>query len=360
MNPEENNPLANPGMPDYSANNPGGIDPGATNTDNNNTYAPTSMTATSAMPTFGAAATPTATDSPAFAPLDEPLTPAAPVPGSIGSVTSVPLTAAEPMANPFAPTAETAAPAAALADDAAAPATNTAASAPYNPFAPASEKTETSSPAASTTPAAAAPAAKPAFQPTAPAAAAKVKKPIDMLTILLGALSAILLITTVVFAVLYFNAKNNPKIVYVPTTSEDDSNSRLQILTCSTSHPYELNPEFGATLYENTIATFTDSNISGLRGETQVTLPTEQDAINARDAMLGLFAMSGNEAFPTLYEPSIDGTTLHFNIRPQTDPLTADAAAFFIYGNDTTTARSVTMEDVKAYYESLGGTCTIE
>ena len=200
MNPEDNNLNPNPGMPGAGMTNDPLSGTGGLNMADGLASAQDNLTSAGLAASTGGgvmdlnqlgATAPEAVMTP---PIDEPLIPAAPVPGSIGSVTSVPPVNAGavdvmPMDTP-SPVAGTP-----VAEPA---------PAPYNPFA-APQPTATS---ASNQPAGTAP--NPAFQPAVPPKKSKMQ--MSPLVIALGIISAILLVTTIVFVVLYINAKNIPQI----------------------------------------------------------------------------------------------------------------------------------------------------
>lgn len=402
MNPDENNPLANPGMPDYGAvNNPVGAPTNDIAAMDNFSMAGDSLTAA------GMAAAPTmpgpinldqASDaqppvSP-FAPIDEPLAPAAPVPGSIGSASSAPTlpstsapapitpvsvdsaavppvaVPADPLPNPFA-SVNSATPASEPAAGSAPVAEAQSQSAPYNPFAQSAP-----APAAAPSPmAASAPVSdptkpfmtpakntiNPAFQP-APSTSTKAPKShrsISPLTAILGVTTAILLITTIIFVVLFVNAKNNPKVVYVPTVSGgDESETNIELLSCSRSEDYSWMVDFVYPVVNNInlTANYSNGELSALTSEYHLAFASEEDANNGRTTLENAVL---NLPFQTIAEYSVDGNNLNANIQPATSPLTADAAMNFIYGT-TEGEPSLTLDAVRAHLEGQGGVCSVE
>lgn len=362
MNPEDNNPLTNPGASGFGGNdNPfatSGTDsfavPGSSTSTQGGLGVSGLDTSTS---TPGMAATDAgATTNPDFQPAEEPLTPAAPVPGSIGSVTSVPPAPAEPLANPFAPTSDTpAADGATTSGPMAAPEVTPTAT-PYNPFATPSTSTGTTAKAE--------PAGNlnPSFQPAVPVkTAAKKSASNGLLTTILAIATGLFLITTIVFLVLFINAKNNEKIVYVPTEPDGSANATLQILTCTHEEDFAWLVEADHPIIgqSNAVISYSDGKVSGASNEIVATFDNEDAANLARDTYSGLLSLSALSDKPLDVVSSVDGTTLRMTVSPQEKPLTEATAAAFIYDNESE-GQSTTLDAVKAHAEANGSVCTVE
>lgn len=228
MNPDNNNPF-NPTSGDPLGNT--GATPGVGGLSMNDSLASAQDNLTSAglavdnsqgvmgLDQIGASA-PEAIMTP---PSNEPLVPAAPVPGSIGSVTSVPPIEPQPAPapevsqpyNPFAPNP---------VNEPATPAAE-----PVNPLV---DQPAVSNPAPAPTPAGAAPI-QPA--PSTMSHAGGVKEAFrSPITLIMTIAAVIFLIATIVFVVLWRQAVDNPRIVYVPTVSENNTTTapKEAVLTC--------------------------------------------------------------------------------------------------------------------------------
>lgn len=257
MNPEDTNPFNNSGTDPLGGT---GAMPGTGGLSMNDSLASAQDNLTSAglaandnsgvmgLDQIGASA-PEAVMAP---PVNEPLVPAAPVPGSIGSAISVPplnpqepqepqpAVATEPAQpyNPFVPNPAAPAPAAGPA----APQ-----NAPQNPFAtpangqPAPQPIDQPAPANQPVN----PFAQPAVPQPTPAGMAPVqpmpglsqphdfksslKNPVTLISLLVA---VALLVSTIVFAILWRQAADNTRIVYVPTVSEENKPQDVA-LTCT-------------------------------------------------------------------------------------------------------------------------------
>ncbi len=371
MNPEENNPLTNPGVPDY------GLANGQMNVPGNDLAMSDSLSmAGDSLTAAGMAAAPTMSgplnfnqldsvdngNNPVITPNEEPLVPAAPVPGSIGSVTSVPA-AAEPMANPFAPEpmATGAMPAPEVEPQAA----------PYNPFAqaasgPISAPAPAPTPAPTSTPEQPAqpfmtPAKdtiNPAFQPTPMPAGSKKAHSMSPLTAILAIVCALLLISTIVFAALFINAKNNTKIVYVPTVSGGESDSQISFLSCSHSEEMNwlINDAYVVPASRTLTMNYSNDELSAILDERQATLATEEDANIAQD----IFRNANAEAvLMDTITTSVNGNILDMSISQEGDSFTNDSALVYLYGA-TEGVPTTSMEDVRNTFEAEGYICTVE
>lgn len=280
MNPEENNPFNNtgstpvgdamPGMNDLSMN-----DSLASAQDNLTSagLAANNGTGIMGLDQIGASA-PEAMMTP---PNTEPLVPAAPVPGSIGSVTSVP-PVEQPVtpefSQPYNPFAPQPAPAA--------PSNNPAADAPAGPAAPAVPNAHE---------APVPPAPKPAPTPAGPMAPAmpapgmsggmkdNLKNPLTIVSMLLA---AAFLISTIVFIVLWRQAVDNPRIVYVPTVSENKPQPEERALICNRA------------LSSEQISASGDPNI--VSGENIITVNYNNDEIENLSTVTNLNYYEGYQA----------------------------------------------------------------
>lgn len=369
MNPEENNPLANPGVPDFGMSN------GQINIPGNDLLMNDGLSmAGDSLTAAGMAAAPTmngplnfnqigSTDgenTPTITPNEEPLVPAAPVPGSIGSVTSVPA-AAEPMANPFAPIES---PAPATTGAMPAPEIEPQA-APYNPFA---QTTNSSVPAPAPapeqpsqplmTPVSAAPV-NPAFQPAPAPVSSKKSRSASPLTAILAIVCALLLISTIVFVALFINAKNNPKIVYVPTVAGGESDSQISFLSCSRSEEANVlvNDAYVVPVSHTLTMNYSNGQLGAITSEYQATFASEEDAIAGRDIYEAVIVTGSPVALDVEYE--INGNVLNITDKPSASPLTEDIALTLLYGS-TEGVSTTSMDDVRATVEAEGYVCTVE
>ena len=272
-------------------------------------------------------------------PIDEPLIPAAPVPGSIGSVTSVPPLDSEPVAPASTHVADPA-------------------PAPYNPFAAAHSEPETAAPAPAHVPAPSV-APDPAFQPIAPARTGIQFTP---LMIALAVAAGVLLVTTLIFIVLYIRAINTPKIVYVPQTPSGESSARIEMLTCSREVDFAgyagvESPAMGSQTMNASYANdelkamtldyamhFADE---GAAGTAQAAFATEQAEV------LGAISNS----FTANY--NVNGGNLDVQIASAKNNLAAGDAAILVYGLGNAES-STALGDVRGTYEAAGFVCSAE
>lgn len=371
MNPEENNPIANPGIP--GAGDGAMNDPMNMATSNGLTMADGLASAQDNLTSAGLAAStgaglmdlnqlgasnPEAMMAP---PVEEPLIPAAPVPGSIGSVTSVP-----PVSTEFAGEPAPSMPADLTANanpEAPAPASEPA-TAPYNPFA------QSAAPVAPAAPATTAPAPEsaptsapgmtpnPAFQPPVPP---KAKTKLTPLTIVLGALAAIFLVATIIFIALFINAKNNPKVIYTPAPNEG-SNARIDTLSCSreSDFGYYAGYDYPALGSQTLTASYTNNELRALSLEYAMRFNDEEaaglaQAVFSTEQAELLAAI--DQSFSTNY--SVNGGSLDIEIASGRDSLTDANAANLMYGLGNANA-SVSLDAVRNLYEGNGFICTIE
>lgn len=368
MNPESNNPLMNPGTPSGTGMAAGGPatngigGPGLSMADSL-ASAEDNLTSAGLAANNGGnnimgidqlgSTNPEAMMTP---PEDAPLVPAAPVPGSIGSVTSVPPAPAAPV------------PAPGFGVDSAAPA-----AAPFNPFAPQPANDQPSpagqplqDPVGSSLPPVGGPLPAPAPVPQpAPAKPAKNKTKLgdgksNILTIILAGLALIFLISTIVMSVLYVNAINNPKIVYMPAVS----NGTLKSLSCSRASDfgflagYEGVPALGT---ETVIANYVDDKLNSVDFEYEIGYTDADGASIARDALL----QQKNEAFlnelGNVFDANfeVDGNVLVGTIESKGDNISDSVAQRVTYGS-VSDSNSTALSDLRTLYEGAGYVCVVE
>lgn len=362
MNPEENNPLANPGVPNFGVSN-GQINiPGNDQAMSDNlSMAGDSLTAAgmAAGPTIPGPVSfnqsdPISNSEANFTPAEEPLVPADPVPGSIGSVTSVP---AEPLSNPFAPADDVAT----LSGAMPAPEIQPQA-APYNPFAQPAAEATSSTPAPEPAKPFMTPAkdtVNPAFQPAPTPVKTKTAQSMSPLTAILAVACALLLITTIIFMALFINAKNNPKVVYVPAVSDSESNSQIKFLTCSQNAEMNwlVNDAYSVPATRTLSMTYSGEKISGINDEVQATFISDEDAVAGRD----IFESMAMLTFPagSSIQYNLNGNVMNVAAEPEASPLTEEIAAAYIYGSEVD-SQTTSLSDVQGYLELSGYVCTVE
>lgn len=350
MNPEDNNFNPNPGTPGAGmANEPLGANDLATADglasaqDNLTSAGLAASTGEGVMDLNQLGATaPEAVMTP---PVDEPLIPAAPVPGSIGSVTSVPPVNVDPMAGAM-PAADSAAPVGGVPVAEPAPA-------PYNPFAQSAH----TAPAPEPTTAGMTP--DPAFQPAVPP---KAKMKLSPLMIILCVVSGILLIATIVLSVLLVKAINNPKIVYVPQTSSEESNARIEMLTCSREADFAgyAGVEGPAIGSETMVASYTNNELRAVNMEYAMRFADEAAASVAQatfSAEQAELLSSVSNTFAVDYD--LNGGNLDITIASGRDAFNETDAASLMYGLGGGNS-SVSLNAVRNLYESAGFTCSVE
>lgn len=353
MNPEDNNLNPNPGVPGDGAangtlNNAGGLnmaDGLASAQDNLTSAGLAASTGGGVMDLNQLGAT--ASEAVMTPPIDEPLIPAAPVPGSIGSVTSVPPVGQDMSATMPSEGVNGATGAVPVAEPA---------PAPYNPFA--TQPSATTAPASE--PASAGIAPNPAFQPAVPPK--KSKTEMSPLTIAMCIVSAVLLVTTIVFLVLFLNAKNNPKVVYVPQTPNEESNARIEMLTCSREADFAgyaglEEPAIGS---ETMTASYTNNDLRAVSMNYAMRFADEGTA-NMAQANFAAERAPVLEAIANSFgiDYNVDGGNLDIEIASGRDTFTESDAAVLMYGLDNGNA-SVSLDAVRSLYESAGYTCSVE
>lgn len=371
MNPEDNNLNPNPSIPNAGIGNEpmssaGGLNmaDGLASAQDNLTSAGLAASTDAGVMDLGqiGASAPEAVMTP---PIDEPLVPAAPVPGSIGSVTSVP---------PINPDVTGAAPVDTTAPAASGVPVAEPAPAPYNPFAtqpstapvnPAVETAGNAAPAG-TVPQPAMPemtapgmTPNPTFQPAVPP---KAKGKLSPLMIALCAAVAVLLITNIIFIALFINAKNNPKVVYVPQTPNEESNARIEMLTCSREADFAgyagvENPVAGS---QTMTASYTNNELRALTMDYTMNFADEALATIAQDS----FAAEQAEVLEAVgnsfgVDYNINSGNLNIQILSGRDTFDEKDAAVLMYGLGGENS-STTLNAVRSLYESAGYTCSAE
>lgn len=345
MNPEDNNLNTNPGAPGTGTSNgmagAGGLNmaDGLASAQDNLTSAGLAAGSNPSVMDLNQLGA-TAPEAVMTAPIDEPLIPAAPVPGSIGSVTSVPPVNPDPMSGVM-PGDSTAAGAMPVAEPA---------PAPYNPFAHSAPAPEPS--ATGMTP-------EPSFQPAVPS---KAKAKMSPLMIILCVVSGVLLVATIVLTVLLIHAINNPKIVYVPQTPNEESNARIELLTCSRETDFAgyAGAESPAMGSETMVASYTNNELRAVSMEYAMRFADESAASAAQDsfatAQSELFSAVDN-SFAVNYD--LKGGNLDIEIVSGRDAFSESDAATLMYGLGNSSA-SVSLSAVRSLYESAGYTCSVE
>mgnify|MGYP001026611355 CR=1 FL=1 len=352
MNPEDNNLNPNPGTPGAGMTNEplgaGGLtmaDGLASAQDNLTSAGLAASTGEGVMDLNQLGATaPEAVMTP---PIDEPLIPAAPVPGSIGSVTSVPPVNTDPMAGAMPTESTVTAGAVPVAEPA---------PAPYNPFA---QTTTAAHTAPAPEPTAAGITPNPTFQPAVPP---KAKMKLSPLMLALCAVSGILLIATIVLAVLLVNANNNPKIVYVPQTPNEESNARIEMLTCSRESDFAgyAGTEEPAMGSETITASYTNNELRAVTMEYAMRFADEGAASVAQANFVAEQAellSSISNSFAVDYD--LNGSNLDITIASGRDAFAETDASTLMYGLGNGNS-SVSLDSVRNLYESAGFICSVE
>lgn len=357
MNPEDNNPLPNP----FAT---GGAGSNMSNTSMPNDLAAAQDNLTAAGMAMSqdnnnvaSVEQPAMSDpnSSALPPVNEPLVPAAPVPGSIGSAISVP--PAEPIAAPSFGTPSDPAP---TSGPVPAPEV-TPSPAPFNPFATPSANPAPAQPAGGPAHTAPAPQPTPASAPKAAAklkSVAKAKTGINPLTLVLAVLSVALLVTTIIFFILWNDEKGNVKTVYVQQPSENGSNSAITVLSCSRSENHE-NPAGAGT---STVSlSYTGDNLSAYTSSLSLNFANEADANAVRDAnAAAVDALASLVSGSLLVSANASGANYTYSISSQDGTeIAASDAMNAIYGT-TEGDPSLSLVDVQAKYESEGYVCMTE
>lgn len=386
MNPDNNNPLTNPGGDPLGTAGMQGMG-GLSMTDSLSSAGDTLTSAGMAVNTApGAmqldqlgAMNPEATMVP---PVEEPLVPAAPVPGSIGSAMSMP--AAAPEMNPMGTPDMFGAPA--MPGAGAVPELPTvenpepAPTQPYNPFAQTADASAANPanvgagannnvPGAAPSVAPAAPnagpfagaGALPTMAKSAGGMGASFKNPI---TLVATALAVVFLITTVIFFILWNNAKNNPKLVYVPNPiSGEEANNSVELLSCTRQDDlgYLVGDGYSLIGTQDLTASYTGGVLSALGLQYQMTFDNEGDASVAQEnfaaQQAGLMETIGG-SFDLNY--NINGTTLDMSIKSRDGELNEADAEAFLYDTATGDSAELELATVKARYEERGYSCSVE
>lgn len=367
MDPENNNPLTNPSAPVTGTTpNIDSMMNGDSMTSAADTLTSAGLAADTGVDTLNldqiSATQPEAVMAP---PVEEPLVPAAPVPGSIGSVTSVPADPAPAEAttgveypvnsNPAGQSFGAAQPETVAPETTASgplPAPEVAPQMPYNPF---SQSTNTASEPAKAP-------VNPAFQPEVPKTVKKssgMKSNIPMILSL--GLAVVAIIAAIIFFILWRQALDNPKIVYVPSVSDDQVNSRIELLNCSHEEDYNWligydHPVLGT---QNIVASYTGGELRTLSIDYNAAFDNETDAMVARDNLAANQAemLAGvSQSFTSAY--NVNGSALSASIQSADSGLSVSDALTLVYGQAE--GQSGTIDSLRAYYEANGFTCTIE
>ena len=369
MNPEGNNPLENPvalggGNPnDTNPMSAGGLSmaDGLASAEDNLTAAGMAATTGSGVMDLGqiSASDPEAIMTP---PIEEPLIPAAPVPGSIGSVTSVPPVNTAEAANP--PLNMTEANGTSLVGN--------EPTAPFNPFAqpiaPQGETipTATAGPAMGPVPTPAqAPLPNPdpaaAFQPPVPPMSAK-KGKLNVLTILFAVLFVLATVAAIVFAVLYVNETKNTKVVYVPSVSTEESNAKIEELTCVGTADASIyaGVDYAVEGVQTVTSTYSNGSLEAIDftyrmpfGDMQLSLAAQSGFATLNEETINAVAGS----ISTAYEGDDNGT-LTVTMSSGDNTLNQNDAVQLIYGPGVFD-EAVDMQTVRGLYEMNGFTCSV-
>lgn len=391
MNPEDNNPLSNPfatgGMNGSQDLTPG---LGGMTMSDNLASAQDSLTAAGMAASQNnngvmgldqiVATDPNATTLP---PVEEPLVPAAPVPGSIGSAVSVP--PADPVATPIPgfgdiPNASNPIPGSSSMTTPETSSTSATASA-FNPFATADSaatplatssptSTSTSTPTATMPTAGSGPLAQSATMSTHASAPQPAPAPMPMgmndkakhglnpLVMMLAVVSIVLLILTIVFFIKWQEEKKNQKVVYVPQTSEENSDSAIKILSCRRSETRE--EPSGSGTSEITIS-YTEDDLSAYSSKLLLSFSNADDANAMRESNVGIAESTANLVGGSLVvDNSADGNNYIYSISSQDGTeVAASDVRNVIYGT-VEGDPSLAMADVQAKYEAEGYVCVEE
>lgn len=349
MNPDQNNPFANPSTPGAgTTNNPmsgSGLSMADSLASAEDNLTSAGMAANTGPGVMGldqiASSNPSAVMTP---PVEEPLVPAAPVPGSIGSVTSVPLNSADPMNgyDPMMGAGPMAAP------EVAPQATS------YNPFAqPTTDSmamstgNDQANPLPAAQPAPAPQPAAPNFEPAKPVApkSNSAKSMLNPLSIISLIATVIFLATTILFLFLFLNAKDNPKIVYVPQISDEQADQTLSILSCSFT---------GENDMRELNLSYTGENLSAISLNYHQNFDSPETAQGMQGAVIEQLSANLTDHFTT--NSSIDGSTVNFEAISNDGSLTSYDVARLIYGSEDQSL-STAKGDIQSYLESIGAVC---
>lgn len=271
---------------------------------------------------------------------DEPLVPAAPVPGSIGSVTSVPpMDAGQTAGAGFA--------GATAGQPAEQP------TAPYNPFATATaQSSSTSIPTA--------------LQPPVEkfSANGEGKKKVNVLTLLLGGLAVLFAVTTVIFVVLWQNALNGQKVVYLPPVSDTPVTDTVAMLTCTRETPATEGGFDGLQGTTNSIeANFKNDQLVALELVNGYNFENEESAGATReyfDNQVAAFGEMGAEMgmLPITAKFEIQGATVTETLTANADQLVGGYVSSFML--DDASVANGDIERINATYTGQGFSCSTE
>lgn len=358
MNPEQNNPFSNPGgTPSAGSSNPfsGGLSMSDSLASAQDNLTSAGMAANTAPGVMGldqiGASDPSAVMS---SPTDEPLVPAAPVPGSIGSVTSVPLPSSDQSVGYDPAMGAGPMPAPEIAPQTAAP---------YNPFVQSGmdqpmpqsnvDPNATMAQPLPSTDAAPAPQSAPApsFDPASKTPSKKTggfKSMLNTLSIISLITTVIFLITSIVLLLLLIDAKKNPKVVYVPQISNEESNQTLSILSCTLN---------GANDAREMTFSFTGDDLSAINLKYHQNFDTPETAYAMQQEVINNLSGTLTENFTT--NSGVDGVTVNFEANSNDDALSHYDAVRFVYGSEDESL-STSKDDIKAHLESLGAVCIAE
>lgn len=318
---------------------------------------------------------------------DQPLVPAAPVPGSIGSVTSVPPLAPAPEVpdttttaptepsgvaanNPFANTPATTIAEGAGGVGSALPTGSAADMAkasepvpPYNPFAaqPGVAPTTSSS------------SVPDGLQPAVEkfTGDAGEKKPRNMLTLILGGLAALFAVTTIIFVVLWMQAKDSvsskPPII-VPPIDDTPVEETLALMTCSRDDDVAAGIEGFVDLQSANhlvTANFKNDVLASIEIANGYGFATPEAAEAMRgyfDAQVVSMAEIGTQLGiePITAEFVIDGYTVSERMAASADKLQGGYTPVFMLDDNGEGGIDGGLEAVKASYEAKGFTCQVE
>lgn len=397
MNPENNNPLSNSPMPGMDGQNgPAGsglsMADSMASAEDNLTSAGLAASNNSDILGLDQIGQPEAVMTP---PIDEPLVPAAPVPGSIGSVTSVPPLNSDPAAfgapamndgsmNNFATPGVPAAPGAMpestpVAGFSGGPmsAPEVAPTMPYNPFAQNLSGPEPAKADSTATPNSQNGPALPPVNPSATPTGSKASKskfnlpksPVvktgnnsNILTIILGGVAALMTVLMIIFIILWRQAADNPKIIYMPDTSGETSKGKLEMLTCTQTTDFGqfIDNYYQVSGNRSILAGYVDGKLSSLVSDYSTTYNTTADVEYAQNKFnelnAALISTIGN-SFAIKF--SSEGTNFVADIESSDSSFSDSDAQILLYGS-TDNNPSLSMDDVRAHLENSGFVCSVE
>lgn len=161
-------------------------------------------------------------------------------------------------------------------------------------------------------------------------------------------LTVIFLISTIVLAVLLVDAINNPKVVYVPQISDEESNQTLTMLSCSYTADGNV---------RDTTFSFTGDALNAISLSYHQNFENEEIANNMLGEVINGFSGILSENFTT--NANVDGITVNYEADSNNNALTQLDAVRFIYGVEDESL-STSKEDIKAYLEGTGAVCIAE